>query len=318
MTRRGVALLATLIGIAAVWVGTTATAEAAYTWEGTWDSTFGDIEMDAGGSGTYDTYGQPSSISGSISGPDGRTNTGTWDEGESEGTFIFNMTPGGATWVGSYERTEGGCVFPPCAWDGTCVSGACVENSPPPTHAYEVQFEFELWRGFRRGLPSGVPRSDLPRRLLSIEAETGDARLLSKDPISDDDITDVEGEIEMKTRYRRADGTVAKRRITFEFGPDGFFKKSPGKVAVQADFEVVDSDDQRCDAGQVGQMQLQSRKLNPFKKALKLTIEENEDDEAADPLDCLRKNEFEDEELIWTTDDFKSFRIGRRQLIGSG
>jgi hypothetical protein len=112
------------------------------TWEGTWSSTFGDIKMTASGSGTYPNCG---TISGSISGDEGRTNKGTWQECSSNGKYEFHMSGSGLTFDGSYTRGESdSCVFPPCTWDGTCISGACLENDDPaparPPHCGAASF----------------------------------------------------------------------------------------------------------------------------------------------------------------------------------
>jgi hypothetical protein len=112
------------------------------TWEGTWSSTFGDIEMTASGSGTYPNCG---TISGGISGDEGRTNKGTWQECSSNGKYEFHMSGSGLTFDGSYTRGESdSCVFPPCTWDGSCISGACLENDDPaparPPHCGAASF----------------------------------------------------------------------------------------------------------------------------------------------------------------------------------
>ena len=69
------------------------------------------------------------SISGGISGDEGRTNKGTWQESSTNGNYEFHMSESGRSFDGTYERSEGGCVFPPCDWDGQCISGPCLQNS---------------------------------------------------------------------------------------------------------------------------------------------------------------------------------------------
>jgi hypothetical protein len=116
----------TVLATAGCWV-VTATAGADYTWEGIWSSTFGNIDMKADGSGTY----PGGTISGGVQGPDGRSNSGTWQESSSSGKYLFTMNTGGRAFAGTYSRDPGdGCVFPPCNWDGQCLSGACVLNGP--------------------------------------------------------------------------------------------------------------------------------------------------------------------------------------------
>jgi hypothetical protein len=48
---------------------------------------------------------------------------------------------------------------------------------------------------------------------------------------------------------------------------------------------------------------------------VKLVIEEN--DKALDVIDCLRRNDYEDERLIWTTDDLRRVKIGARRQVGA-
>jgi hypothetical protein len=119
--RLGLALAAVFV----IALGVNAPAQAAYTWEGTWRSTFGEIKMTASGSGTYPNCGtlSPTEL-------DGRTNKGEWKECASNGKYEFHMSPGGGSFDGSYTRGESAsCVSPPCDWDGTCIAGACLQNS---------------------------------------------------------------------------------------------------------------------------------------------------------------------------------------------
>ena len=107
-----------------------------------------------------------------------------------------------------------------------------------------------------------------------------------------------------------------KRRITFRFGEDGFFDKSPGEIVVHADTEVVNSDDPSCPAEQFGQMRLEARKLDSGGKAFKLVIEENE--EASEPIACLRQNDDdEDTELTGPRTSCRSVKIGQRRQVPS-
>jgi hypothetical protein len=221
MTRPGVAIwriaAATLLASAAA-AALAPRADAAYTWAGVWTSTFGTITMSADGSGTYTSFGNPGTLSGGISGTDGRTNSGTWTEGASAyGTYDFQMPVNGLSWDGTYIRTDpaGPCPSPPCDWDGQCQSGACLNNGPAPTPGYEVEFGFEI----EPGLPSKVRRKELPRRLISITGHTDDARLFKQGPIGDHDITDAEGRMVLTTRYRDPDDTIDRRRIDRADGP---------------------------------------------------------------------------------------------------
>ena len=124
----------------AVVVGATALLAApawgAYTWEGRWSSTFGSIEMTASGSGTYPNCG---TISGGLSGDQGRTNKGTWQECASNGKYEFHMSASGTSFTGTYTRgTSDTCVSPPCTWDGNCVAGPCIENTSSPCPGKEA------------------------------------------------------------------------------------------------------------------------------------------------------------------------------------
>lgn len=118
--------LALTVVLTAAGVTSGAPAHAAYTWEGTWSSTFGEIKMTASGSGTYPNCG---TISGGLEGAEGRRNKGTWQECSSKGTYEFVMSGSGGSFDGTYAREGGGCVFPPCDWDGTCIAGPCTQNS---------------------------------------------------------------------------------------------------------------------------------------------------------------------------------------------
>ena len=115
--------LGLLLGVAAL--GATP-AWAAQTWEGTWSSTFGEIKMTAGGSGTYPNCG---TISGGLT-DGGQRNAGTWQECSSNGKYEFFMSASGGSFTGSYTRGESEtCVSPPCTWNGTCIAGPCTQNA---------------------------------------------------------------------------------------------------------------------------------------------------------------------------------------------
>jgi hypothetical protein len=132
MRHNGLAVAAVLVaaGVGAV------PAWAAYTWEGRWSSTFGTIEMTASGSGTYPNCG---TISGGLSGDQGRTNKGTWQECSSNGKYEFHMSESGTSFTGTYTRgASDSCVFPPCTWEGTCVAGPCFLNTASPCPGKEV------------------------------------------------------------------------------------------------------------------------------------------------------------------------------------
>lgn len=122
-TRLGAALALLALALLAL----PGAATGAPTWEGTWSSTFGEIKMSAGGSGTYPNCG---TISGGLS-DGGLTNKGTWTECSSNGKYEFHMSASGGSFTGTYTRgTSDTCVSPPCTWNGTCIAGPCKD--PPP------------------------------------------------------------------------------------------------------------------------------------------------------------------------------------------
>jgi hypothetical protein len=285
-----------------------APAWAAYTWEGVWSSTFGDIKMDAGGAGTY----PGGTISGGITGEDGRTNKGTWQESSTNGNYEFHLSESGRAFDGTYERAGGGCVFPPCDWDGACISGPCRQNSAPERESctrprecqYEIRFGFDL----RRGLPAEPPRRALAEDLVSVDAHTEGARLFSDEQKPEGGEFLATGDLEMATRYRE-DGEMSRGRIIFRVGTIGYYDRSPRQVSVDAHLRNVYSTDPNCPMGADGFMQLEARKRDSGEKELKLVIatRPNSDDEL---IPCLETNGSRSH-LVWKTNDFKSFKIGR-------
>ena len=318
MRRGGLALVAAVLGVAGV-LAVAATAQAAYTWAGTWNSTFGPIYMDANGAGSYPDHS--GTLSGGVSGLDGRTNSGTWDQPTKSGTYEFNMSEPGKGFTGTYEDTGGGCVFPPCTWDGTCTAGACLGNGPDPPPAcdegsvfgcrWAVPFGFDT----RRGSPAKPPADELPRKLLSVQAETDGARLLSmeRNPLFGE--WHATGSLIMRTVYREPGPGSDRRRIDFGVYPPGNHESTPGEeVKVTARLQVDHSTDPNCPMGVYGRMKLEARKRDSGDKVLKLTIDSvpNRD---GDLIPCLFDRPLG--ELVWKTDDFRSFRIGRPTRIGT-
>ena len=133
------------------------------TWAGIWDTDFGDMTLNAGGSGGYKGYSS-GTISGNVN---GRVNEGTWEQSgdpPKKGTFRFTMGASGLSFTGEWEYEEGGCGAA-CGWNGTCVAGPCLENDdpppsePPPGDAYAPCTGSEA-RAFaavncKKGLPFG-------------------------------------------------------------------------------------------------------------------------------------------------------------------
>jgi hypothetical protein len=108
------------------------------TWAGVWNSDFGRMTLDAGGSGNYvSPFG--ASSSGTIDGNvNGRVNKGTWEQppprpGDppKKGTFSFTMSGSGLTFTGDWAYDSGGCGSS-CGWNGECIEGACLKNDDPP------------------------------------------------------------------------------------------------------------------------------------------------------------------------------------------
>jgi hypothetical protein len=108
---------------------------AANSWAGVWNSDFGPLTLDAGGSGAYTGF-NPGTVSGSVT---GNVDQGTWSQPGSppkNGTFAFTMSADGHSFTGTWAYASGGCGSS-CGWNGTCQSGACLKNgqvatSPPP------------------------------------------------------------------------------------------------------------------------------------------------------------------------------------------
>ncbi len=96
------------------------------TWEGTWNTDFGVMTLDAGGSGSYEGF-SPGTISGNVT---GNVNEGTWEQpGDPprKGTFRFTMSASGQSFDGDWAYDGGGCGSA-CGWDGYCTAGACLKN----------------------------------------------------------------------------------------------------------------------------------------------------------------------------------------------
>jgi hypothetical protein len=118
----GVCSLAALALFAVIAPG----AQAARTWAGTWSSGVGgEMVLDATGSGTY------SSGRGTIrGGVNGDVNQGTWDSNNnSTGTFKFTLDPNGLTFLGEGRYDDTGISGNAFAWNGTCIAGACLNNT---------------------------------------------------------------------------------------------------------------------------------------------------------------------------------------------
>ena len=103
-----------------------ATAGAANTWAGVWNSDFGRMTLDAGGSGSYAGF-SPGTVSGSVTGD---VNQGTWNQPGTpprSGTFKFTLSSNGGSFTGEWAYDAGGCGIA-CGWNGTCIEGPCLQN----------------------------------------------------------------------------------------------------------------------------------------------------------------------------------------------
>ncbi len=317
--------VAILLGLAGAWVAPAST-EAAYTWEGTWDTSFGPLTMDAGGDGSYPDYS--GTIDGTISGTDGRTNSGTWTEPSSNGTYTFSMTSAFG-FEGTYARAPSTttCPSPPCTWDGACAAGPCLENSagypctePEERKAarrepclYEVPFAFDLLRG----MPSEPRASELVPDLVSVAAHTTRARLFAyrRKPAGGEFLAS--GDLTMTTRYEEPGGDTVRRLTDFRVGPTGYYDKEPGTLRVEALLRVANSEDLNCPAGVESKMTLTARKTGSGRTTVRLEIQSiPSEGGTGERVPCLTADEFG--VLAWKTHDFRRVKIGRPRLVSPG
>ena len=103
---------------------------AGHTWAGTWKSDFGQMMLDAGGSGSYAGF-NPGTVTGTVT---GNVDKGTWMQPGTppkNGTFTFTMTADGQSFTGvwAYGADGSGGCGSSCGWSGTCIAGPCLANS---------------------------------------------------------------------------------------------------------------------------------------------------------------------------------------------
>jgi hypothetical protein len=121
-------VIATLAAAAALVLCAPAAGAAANTWAGVWDTDFGDMTLDASGSGSYLGF-TPGTIAGHVTGD---VNEGTWHQpGNRNGTFKFTLSADGRSFTGEWAYDGGGCGSA-CGWSGACTAGACLQNEVPP------------------------------------------------------------------------------------------------------------------------------------------------------------------------------------------
>ncbi len=108
------------------------------TWAGVWNSDFGRLTLDAGGSGSYAGF-NPGTLSGNVT---GNVNQGTWNQPGNpakSGTFKFTLGASGLSFTGDWAYDSGGCGTA-CGWNGTCIEGACLQNGTPTGCAGAARF----------------------------------------------------------------------------------------------------------------------------------------------------------------------------------
>src|SRR3954451_8295838 len=123
--------LVLLGAIVAVLAGAPAGARAADTFAGTWESDFGPLTLDAGGSGSY-VGSNGGTVSGHVT---GNIDEGTWYQPGTpprQGTFKFTLGFDGRSFAGDWHYDTGGCASA-CGWNGHCVSGPCLSNGTAST-----------------------------------------------------------------------------------------------------------------------------------------------------------------------------------------
>ena len=101
-----------------------------YTWAGTWNSDFGQMMLDAGGSGSYAGF-SPGTVTGTVT---GNVDKGTWMQPGTppkQGTFTFTMAADGQSFTGVWAYDTGSCGSS-CGWGGTCIAGPCLKNGTTP------------------------------------------------------------------------------------------------------------------------------------------------------------------------------------------
>jgi len=126
------------------------------TWAGTWSTDFGEMTLDAGGSGDYVSPFGPNS-SGTVEGNvDGRVNTGRWKQPNSSGTFIFTMSGDGLSFTGDWQYDGGGCGSS-CGWNGECTAGPCLENDDPPPQMNQCEITAGDARASAKCNPKSLP-----------------------------------------------------------------------------------------------------------------------------------------------------------------
>lgn len=147
-------------------------ASAANTWAGVWNSSFGRMTLDAGGSGSYEGF-NPGTVSGMV---DGNVNGGTWTQPGNptkSGTFKFILSADGLSFTGDWEYSTGGCGTA-CGWNGDCFSGPCKDNKASVPTAAVRRLQGDLGRlGLYSGPLDGRDSTELEAAVKTFQRRVG-------------------------------------------------------------------------------------------------------------------------------------------------
>jgi hypothetical protein len=125
-----VLVAACLVVLGGAWVAVAQEA-GANTWAGVWTSDFGELTLDAGGSGSY-AGSNPGTVTGHVT---GNVDEGNWNQPGTppkQGTFKFTRSFDGKSFSGEWHYDTGGCGSA-CGWNGTCKAGPCMDNGVAQT-----------------------------------------------------------------------------------------------------------------------------------------------------------------------------------------
>ena len=132
--RRFAALAATTVVLLVV----TAAPAAAATWTGTWDTTYGELQLTQQGAsvtGSYFWAGGPGSITATAS---GQTLTGRFSDPSGSGPLEFTLSADGLNFSGPWSYDDGSGSG---TWSGSRKTPLPPEDAPPPPAGAEVLAE---------------------------------------------------------------------------------------------------------------------------------------------------------------------------------
>jgi hypothetical protein len=134
---------------------TPARTSVSYTWGGTWQraEVAGDlilIQVGTTVTGHYTWNDGTGTVNGSVSGPDGTTLTGSFNETNYQGSFVLTLNRDGRSFSGSYtgkNKNTNGPISGP--FNGTCVEGDCRNNGPShdEVHVVAIQPDCQFHKG---------------------------------------------------------------------------------------------------------------------------------------------------------------------------